>query len=314
MRLVTLLCLFAGLVLAGCQSQTAGTLASVSTVDRQDQAATAQRQQQEAAQENAFRPATIAVGGAVKVDIYDPAAAGTESAGNTFAFAAVRPKAPVVLYVHGGGWVKGDKTKVYHLPSWARERGYMLVSTSYRPVPRTDIDGQVSDVARAVRWVRSNIATYGGDPSRIVIMGHSAGAHLVSMVAAKKMGGSLRGVIANDVQAYDLAEYYRLRENSFARVYRRAFGANPANWTRWSPATWVDRNAGFPPFLIMHSRSDYERRKQLANSFAGRLRAKGASVTVFDGRNYTHGSIASRIGKSAEVTRAVDKFTSRVLR
>ena len=314
MRLALLACLMVVFALAGCQTQSAGSVAALSTLERQDPAAAAKRADQEKEQGDVFRPETVAVGGAVKVDIYDPTAGSADGARSTFALAAVRANAPVVLYVHGGGWVKGDKTKVYHLPSWARDRGYMLVSTSYRPVPRTNIDGQVSDVARAIRWVRSNIAAYGGDPSRIVIMGHSAGAHLVSMVAAKKMGGSLRGVIANDVQAYDLAQYYRLRENSFARVYRRAFGTNPANWARWSPATWVDRNAGFPPFLIMHSRSDYERRKQLADSFAAKLRAKGASVTVFDGRNYTHGSIANRIGKSAEVTRAVDQFTSRVLR
>lgn len=311
MRLAHLVFVAALLVLAGCQTQTAEQLSGISTAERADPVASARKAAETDDGVDVFRPQTVAVGGRVMVDIYDPNA---RKKPGIFAFAAAPAKAPVVLYVHGGGWVKGDKTKVYHLPSWARDRGYLLVSTSYRPVPSTNIDGQVSDVTRSIRWIRSNIAAYGGDPSRIVIMGHSAGAHLVSMVAAKKTGGNLRGVIANDVQAYDLAEYYRLRSNSFARVYSRAFGANRANWERWSPVTWVNRNSGFPPFLIMHSRSDYERRKQLANSFAAALRARGADVTVFDGRNYTHGSIANRIGRSAEVTRAVDTFMQRVLR
>ena len=254
---------------------------------------------------------TVAIGGGLRVDVYKPRRG---NAKNLFAMMFRKEKAPVVLYVHGGGWIKGKRDKVYNLPDYASDRGYVLVSTDYRPVPRTTIDGQVSDVVRAIRWVRANIARYGGDPSKIVIMGHSAGSHLVSMVAAKKVGGPLRGVIANDVQAYDLPSYYALRNNSMAYVYRQAFGADRNDWVKYSPITHVRKSSGFPPFLILYSRSDYERRKRLANDFAAELKRRGTRVTLFDGRQYTHGSIARGIGVSKSVTTAVDRFLTAAFR
>ena len=245
----------------------------------------------------------VPVGGGQRVDIHAPLS--TKSQG----FFRPGRKAPVLLYVHGGGWIKGTREKFYNLDKFAIQRNWMLVSIDYRPVPRTNIDGQVADVVRAINWVRNNIAKYGGDRKRIVIMGHSAGSHLVSLVAAKRLGGKLRGVIANDVQAYDMVAYGGMR-GSLPRVYAAAFGSNPANWVKWSPVTYVRRGkaGGLPPFLIMYSGSNYERRKILAKGFAADLRAKGARVTLFDGRRYRHGSIASKIGISAEVTLAVERF------
>ena len=243
----------------------------------------------------------VPIGGGLKVDIHAPQK--TKSRG---LFLPGR-KVPVLLYVHGGGWIKGTREKIYQLDDFATERGWMLVSTDYRPVPRTNIDGQVSDVVRALRWVRANIKRYGGDPKRIVIMGHSAGSHLVSLVAAKKVGGNLRGVVANDVQAYDMVAYAALR-GSIDGVYLRAFGQNPKNWVKWSPVTYVRKGSGYPPFLVMYSRSHRPRRAQLSVAFAQELKKRGTRVTLYNGSKYTHGAIASRIGSSPEVTRAVERF------
>lgn len=250
----------------------------------------------------------VPVGGGQKVDIYAPLS--TKSQG----FFKPGRKAPVLLYVHGGGWVKGNREKFYNLDKFANERNWMLVSIDYRPVPKTNIDGQVRDVVRAINWVRTNIKRYGGDPKKIVIMGHSAGSHLVSMVAAKKLGGKLRGVIANDVQAYDMVAYGGMR-GSLPRVYQAAFGSSPANWIKWSPVTYVrNGSGGLPPFMIMYSGSNYDRRKVLAHGFARELKNKGTRVTLFDGKRYRHGSIATTIGTSAEVTRAVERFLKRAFR
>lgn len=249
---------------------------------------------------------TVAIGGGLHVDIYKP---GKKQPENLFAFAfANRRAAPVIVYVHGGGWIKGKRDKVYGLPQYASDRGYILVSTDYRPVPKTTIDGQIQDVTGAIRWVRANIDRYGGDPSRIVIMGHSAGSHLVSMVAVRKAGGPLRGVIANDVQAYDLVAYHALRDNSMAWVYQQAFGPNPDKWVKYSPITYVREGRGYPPFLILYSQSNYERRKTISRAFATELRRRGTRVALFDGRGYTHGTIASSIGRSRGVTAAIDRF------
>ena len=297
-----ILALIAMLSLAACQSVSGEGLSTASTAAP---AAPAKPQAE------TYSPETVAVGGGLNVDIYDP----NEKKTGLFALVANRsgaPKAPVVVYVHGGGWIKGERTKVYSLPSWAKSRGYMMVSVDYRPVPKTSIDGQISDIVRAIKWVRANISSHGGDPSRIVIMGHSAGSHLVAMIGVRKLAGPLAGVVANDVQAYDLEQYYRLRNDSMDRVYVKTFGRNRANWKKWSPATYVDRGSGYPPFLILYSRSDYIRRKALANSFAGKLRDRGTKVALFDGKGYTHGSIARGIGNSREVTAAIDTFLKTV--
>ena len=286
--------------LAAC-SQTMGSSTAALSV-KPDDAAEASR--------NA--PKAVPIGGGLAIDIH---AADEAKATGLAAFASAPAKlAPVLLYVHGGGWVKGDRGKVYNLPAYARSRGYVLVSVEYRPLSRNTIEGQVADVAKGIKWTRENIAAHGGDPNRIVIMGHSSGAHLVSMVAAKKLGGSLRGVVANDVQAYDLPAYYQMRNQSMDPVYVRAFGRDRNNWIRQSPVTYVRRGSGYPPFLIMHSGSNGERRKALSRDFAEELRAKGTRVSLFDGGSYSHGTIASTIGKSAAVTRALDEFLQSVYR
>ncbi len=250
--------------------------------------------------------AAIPIGRGLRVDVHAPFS--TKRKG-------IFPgkKVPVLLYVHGGGWIKGSREKVYQLPKFATSRGWILVSVDYRPVPRTNIDGQVSDVVRGINWARKNIRRYGGDPKKIVIMGHSAGSHLVAMVSVKKLGGKLKGVISNDVQAYDMVAYGGMR-GSLPRVYAAAFGSNIKNWVKWSPITYVNRSRGYPPTLIMYSGSNYERRKVLANGFGRALRRQGTKVTWFDGRRYSHGAIASRIGSSPEVTRAVERFLRRAFR
>ncbi|MEZ5872611.1 MAG: alpha/beta hydrolase [Nitratireductor sp.] len=251
----------------------------------------------------------FSVGGGLKIDLHIPD--GPQKAG---IFAIARPgRYPVIVYVHGGGWIKGDRAKVYHLPEYARSRGYILASVDYRPVPRTNIDGQVADVVKGINWVRNNIAKHGGDPSKIVIMGHSAGSHLVALIAARKLGGRLAGVVANDVQAYDLVAYEAMR-GGMADVYRKAFGSNPANWIKWSPVTYVRKANGLPPFLVMASRSDRPRRAQLSRAFVAELKRRGTKVSYFDGARYTHGTIASTIGTSSEVTGALDRFLKSVFR
>lgn len=251
----------------------------------------------------------VSVGGGLKIDIHAPISVKSKG------FLRPGKKAPVIIYVHGGGWIKGSREKIYNLDTFATERDWMLVSVQYRPVPRTNIDGQVRDVVRSINWVRQNISRYGGDRRKIVIMGHSAGSHLVSLIAARRVGGALRGVIANDVQAYDMVAYGGMR-GSLPYVYAAAFGSNPKDWVRWSPVTYVRQGprGGLPPFMIMYSGSNYERRRILANGFAGDLKAKGARVTLFNGRRYTHGSIARGIGPSPEVTRAVERFLRRAFR
>lgn len=251
----------------------------------------------------------VPIGRGLKVDIHVPAEANKRRL-------FTRRKVPVIVYVHGGGWIKGSRDKVYQLHRFATQRGWMLVSVDYRAWPRADIDAQVADVTRGIRWVQRRIRRYGGDRRRIVIMGHSAGSHLVAMVAAKRTVKGLRGVIANDVQAYDMTHYAKMR-GSLPHMYAKAFGTDGANWARWSPITHARTARRLPPHLIMYSGGDiFRRRETLSRSYGAVLERRGARVSYFGSRFLGHGAIMARIGRAdgPAVTAAVDAFLRKAFR
>jgi triacylglycerol lipase len=107
--------------------------------------------------------------------------------------------APVLVFVHGGGFVGGDKhvpgTPMYdHIGAWAVRNGWVGVTITYRLAPEYTWPSGAQDVAAAVQWVRDNIGSYGGDPSRIVVTGHSAGCVHVASYLAGQGGGTFDGV------------------------------------------------------------------------------------------------------------------------
>ena len=89
---------------------------------------------------------------------------------------------PVVVWVHGGGWMRGGKNEVDQKPTAFVERGFVFVPVNYRFVPVVTMDMIVRDVAKAVGWVHANITRHGGDPNRVFLMGHSAGAQLAVLL------------------------------------------------------------------------------------------------------------------------------------
>src|SRR5438876_10070238 len=88
---------------------------------------------------------------------------------------------PVVFWIHGGGWQTGDKTSVQIKPQFFVDKGFVFVSTNYRLLPKVDMATIVRDIAKSIRWVHDHIAEHGGDPNRLFIMGHSAGAQLAAL-------------------------------------------------------------------------------------------------------------------------------------
>ena len=89
---------------------------------------------------------------------------------------------PVMFWIHGGGWQVGDKSDVALKPKALTERGFVFVSTNYRLLPEVEMDELMGDVARSLGWVHRNIAKYGGDPTRIFVGGHSAGAQVAALI------------------------------------------------------------------------------------------------------------------------------------
>lgn len=215
--------------------------------------------------------------------------------------------APVLVYIHGGGWRRGDKRMVHDLPAYAQRHGLLLVSVNYRMAPEVDAGGCAEDVAAAVAWVRDNIARYGGDPARIFVSGHSAGAHLAALIAidGQYLGAhgvdpaALAGIITIDGAGYDAVAqiaWLQDRQVLLSSMYENAFGARAAEL---SPTLLVRAGQTYPPFLIFHVASRPDARRQ-SEGLAEALRTAGGQAEVVAAPGETHRSINVDFGKAGD--------------
>lgn len=232
--------------------------------------------------------------------------------------------APVMLYVHGGGWRFGDKRAVGKKASFFNSQGWVFASMNYRLLPGGEHPKNVEDVAAAITWIHDHVAEHGGDPDMIFIMGHSAGCHLVSLVATdgrrlEDAGNSLnlvKGVIALDTQAYDVPA---LVEKSSSKLYLGVFGEDPKVQRDASPIHHVAEGKGIPPFLVLYSSGIGLRpnpnRPLAANAFAEALIKAAIPAQVIDASDRNHGQINSRFGdpQDEKVTGAAMEFLDGIL-
>ncbi len=228
--------------------------------------------------------------------------------------------APVLIYVHGGAWKRGSRRQVGQKPVHFNKAGYVFVSIDYRLVPLVKVEDQLEDVDHALGWIAANIDKYGGDANNLHLMGHSAGAHLVSMtgVAPGKNGrqlidgGALRTVISNDTMTYNVPFIAAARGGMLPKIYQDAFGQEPARWERLSPLYHVGQPPKTPAFLVMFSGQRFLRaRTKLSLNFASLLRQANIRVAVFDGSKYSHRQMTVLIGVDDELTEAIDGFLRR---
>ena len=229
--------------------------------------------------------------------------------------------APVMIFVHGGGWRRGDKSgnTIPDKVDFFTGRGWVFVSINYRLLPDGEHPRNVEDVACATAWVHDHISESGGDPDKLFLMGHSAGAHLVSLVATderrlKAFGKPLsvvRGVIALDTNAYDLSQA--------SQFHQGVFGDDPPVWRDASPLTHVASGKSIPPFLIFYSRGMGENtnpsRPAQAKAFANELRQAGIAAEVVDATDRNHGEINRWFGRADDrkVTGAAVQFLDGIL-
>lgn len=221
--------------------------------------------------------------------------------------AAGLKQAPVLIFVHGGGWRRGDKKMVGTLVDYAVRHGLLLVSVNYRLSPAVDAGGGAQDVAAAVAWVKANAARYGADPSRVFLSGHSAGAHLAALIAIDtsylgKHGlkpSDLAGVIPIDGAGYDVAAQMQTlggRRGMLADMYRQAFGDRAAEL---SPTLLIRPGVAYPPFLIFHVASRPDARTQ-SNGLAAALRRAGGKAEVVAAPDETHMTIKRDFGDAGD--------------
>ncbi|BBO31730.1 alpha/beta hydrolase [Lacipirellula parvula] len=230
--------------------------------------------------------------------------------------------APIVVWIHGGGWRHGDKRMVALKPAYFCDQGMILASINYRLQPATDYRGQAADVAAAIRWLVDHAAEYGGDPQRIILLGHSAGAHLAALVAtdhsyleaAKIDPKVLRGVILLDGAGYNVPR--QIKEAmlpALKKLYRDAFGDDPEVWQAASPLHHVEEGGTYPPVLILYVASRRDSSSQSV-ALSDRLRAVGGESEAIGYADKTHATINREFGAAEdEPTVAAQKFLNRVL-
>lgn len=218
---------------------------------------------------------------------------------------------PVIVMVHGGGWRIGDKNSRgvvdNKLKHWLPQ-GYVLISVDYRLLPQAPVDMQAEDVANAIVYVENHAAEWGGDGRRLILMGHSAGAHLVSLLSAdpaqvtSKGGHAWRGTVVLDSAALDVAH---VMQTKHPKLYDDAFGSDPAFWARVSPTARLKPDA--VPMLLVCSLKRPDDSCGQSNAFAAKLRSIGHDTQV-EPQPLTHMEVNNNLGLAGDYTDRVDAF------
>ncbi len=219
---------------------------------------------------------------------------------------------PVIFWVHGGGWQAGDKSDVALKPKVLTERGFIFVSTNYRLLPEVGMAELMGDAAKSLGWVHRNIARYGGDPARIFVGGHSAGAQVAALLATddrylKKEGvpfAVLKGCIPVDGDTYDIPKIIMTAEQRqaiyggkmFAFGHRQKFGNDPEKHIDFSAVTHVASGKGIPPFLLLYFSGNADTRAQ-AERLGAALKAAGVPATVYGKADSNHSRLHDDLGK-----------------
>jgi acetyl esterase/lipase len=218
--------------------------------------------------------------------------------------------APVIFMVHGGGWAHGDKTDANVVQNkvarWVPE-GFILVSTDYPMLPEANPLQQAQYVGKALATAQRMAGSWGGDRQRFILMGHSAGAHLVSLVSAEPTlaldcgAAPWLGTVALDSAAYNVTW---IMEGPHLPLYDNAFGSDPAFWAAASPIDQLDGRIA--PFFAVCSSLRQESCPQ-AQRFVAKADLLGTRASM-QPEPLTHEEINADLGLPNAYTEAVEDF------
>lgn len=210
----------------------------------------------------------------LKLDVYAPANAS---------------HAPVVVFFYGGAWQDGKRQWYRWAGKTLAEHGLVTVVPDYRKYPRVKLDGFMQDAARAVAWTRDHAAEFGGDPSDMFLMGHSAGAHIGALLSTDARWLHRVGMRPRQLRGFiGLAgpyDFLPLR----AKVYIDMFGHTQARQERSQPVAFV--NGDEPPMLLLQGGDDSVVAPDNALSLAAALRKHGETVRDHVYAGVTHAGL-----------------------
>ena len=227
---------------------------------------------------------------------------------------------PVIFFVHGGGWVDGyaDWYTQFLTPTLVATEGFVVVNVDYRltsdqvflaatypltPTKAAWYADNIQDVANALGWTAQHIAEYGGDPQNIFLLGHSAGGHLVSLLATHDSYRDLRTHIRAVVSlsgAYQLDELNPLIFNPLLDQTFTGGHTDQAALQAASPGSYVQPGATLPPFYVLHCQLDLPSLPEQAIAFRNQLELTGHAVTWDYLLDYTHESEMTALADGQE--------------
>ncbi len=218
--------------------------------------------------------------------------------------------APILVIVHGGSWKGGDKAApddirnklAYWLP-----RGFAVISVNTRVLPAARPEQQAEDLGRAVAWIQRQAAGWQADPDRVIVVGHSSGGHLATLLAADESMQRRTGArpwlasIILDGAGFDLLH---VMPKPHAAFYDEAFGTDPEKWAIASPAAQLQSRQPATLFVCSTLRADPCDR---AHRYAGMLQAQGG-VAELAGVARNHAQINADAGEDNAETRTISAF------
>lgn len=219
--------------------------------------------------------------------------------------------APTIIMVHGGAWRTGDKAMsnvvANKVKRWVPQ-GVVFISVNYRLLPDADPAQQAADVAKAITYIQQHATQLAVDPSQVILMGHSAGAHLVSLLASdvqlqsKYQTKPWLATIALDSAAYDIPE---IMSHSHYRFYDSAFGKDPVYWQQNSPLLQLEGKIS--PFLAICSTTRPDKPCEQAEAFVKQAKVLGNDATLLP-EPMTHKEMNRDLGATFPYTTTVENF------
>lgn len=226
----------------------------------------------------------------------------------------------ILMMVHGGGWCVGDKAMsgvVTNKLAWAKRHNMVFISVNYPMVDEgSDAIAQANHIAEALHYAQQHAHDWGGDPQHLILMGHSAGAHLVSLVNASEQirrQHDLRpwlATISLDAGAIDVVKQMPQVYPFLKQRYLEAFGPSESRWKLASP--YHQLSAGATPWLGVCSTQRKDKPCQQAQAYADKSKAMGVDASLLP-LDMNHGAINSQLGDDNTYTKAVEKFLTPIL-
>jgi acetyl esterase/lipase len=244
--------------------------------------------------------ATADHGGKDRLDIYAPADA---------------KRAPVVVSIHGGALSQGDRKEEVFVGRRFAAAGFVTVVPSYRLSPGVSHPAHIEDVAAAFAWVKAHIAQHGGDPERIFVIGHSAGAYLAALLATDTRYLAAHKLSPRDIKGIvPVSGFFWVDRTGVAPDRpKHVWGTDAAVWRDASPSRHL--KGVIPPVLLIYADGDEAWRRAQNVEMADALRASGVrDLDLREVKNRTHMSIWMKMAEGAaeDTSSRIVEFVNRL--